>query len=213
MKGFEELREVFRDDRISIAIGKILSLHIADDHSFLKVKVSIFPEKREIIALMSWESVGPGCGFYHFPAVDDMVLVAFAEGDDDQAFVIKRLSTKTDKIPENALTGDAVIKTLPGQKAWITSDTKVILSKTDAEPTQNLVLGQVFLTFMLELLQIQIDTLTTLATETHIGNLGFATSPPSQAGDYTSYKAAVEELVDSPLTDEEILSDIAFTEK
>ena len=39
LKGLEELKELFRDDSVHIAMAIIVSLHPADDRSFLKVKV------------------------------------------------------------------------------------------------------------------------------------------------------------------------------
>ncbi len=69
-------------------------------------------------------------------------------------------------------------------------------SKASAE---NMVLGQVFKTFMDNLL-------TQLQNETHIGNLGYETSVPVNAPQY-------EALQESPIDDDAILSDKAFTEK
>jgi len=213
MKGLQELIDVFKDDRSHLAIGQILSLHLADDNSFLKVKVSVMPEQREMIATMTWDSVGPESGSFTFPVAGDLVLVAFAEGDDDLAFILKRLTSKEDKIPLNAIDGHSVLKTIAGKKIWQTSDTRINLSKTDEEPTENFILGQVWKSFMLELLQIQIDTLQTLSKETHTGNLGYMTTVPTQASDYTGYKGDVTALKSSPVDDELILSDLTFSEK
>lgn len=65
-------------------------------------------------------------------------------------------------------------------------------------PTQNLVLGQIFKTFMDNLLE-------QLQEETHIGNLGYPTSPPVNAPAYAALQA-------SPIDDESILSSVVFTE-
>lgn len=61
---------------------------------------------------------------------------------------------------------------------------------------ENFVLGQVFKTFANNLLQA-------IAEHTHIGNLGYETSPPDNA-------EAFVELQASPINDEEILSDQIF---
>ena len=213
MKGLEELKAVFTDDRTHIAIGAILSLEIAVDKSVARANVEIFPERREIIARMAWDSVGPNSGFFTLPNVGDLVLIAFADGDDDQAFVIKRLTSKEDKMPANVITGDSVLKALAGKKAWITSDSKINLSKGDSAPTENAVLGQVFKTYASELLGIFKDVLTELKTETHLGNLGFKTGVPTNASAYNDKKTEVEALKASPIDDSAILSDLTFTEK
>jgi phage gp45-like len=83
-----------------------------------------------------------------------------------------------------------------GQMVYLSNGKIQVGTKASAE---NLVLGQVFKTFMTNLL-------TQLQEETHIGNLGYATSVPINAAEY-------EALAESPIADEEILSGIAFTEK
>lgn len=64
---------------------------------------------------------------------------------------------------------------------------------------ENMVLGKVFKQLMSDLLQ-------ELAIHTHIGNLGYETAPPSDAAEFTALKS-------SPVDDEKVLSDVAFTEK
>src|SRR5690606_21645799 len=120
MRGFdlEALREIFRDNRIHIAVGVIKKMIYASDKSSLDRMVSIFPEAKEIVAQMSWEAVGPESGCFFPPSVLDMVLVAIVEGDDDQAFIIKRLTSREDKIPINVVNGDVVLKALSGKKLW-----------------------------------------------------------------------------------------------
>jgi hypothetical protein len=69
-------------------------------------------------------------------------------------------------------------------------------TKASASP---LVLGDIFKTFMTSFLEQYI-------AHTHVGNLGYETSPPITASDTT-------ELLTSPIEDSAILSDLAFTEK
>lgn len=213
IKGLEELKDLFRDDTVHMAIATILTLHPADDRSFLKVKVNIFPENRTVIGRMSWDAVGPESGIFSFPSVNDLVLVAFAEGDDDQCFVIKRLTSKEDKIPLTAMDGSIVMKSLEGKNIWLTSDTKINISRGDTAPTENLVLGQVWKTLMIDILDLLIDGFQQKSQETHIGNLGYRTSPPENAPDYLMIKAMLELLKSSPVEDEKALSDLSFTEK
>lgn len=209
----EDWRSFFTDEDVHVAIASITSLHIADDRSYLKVRANIFPENREVIARMTWDAVGPESGTFTFPNPNDMVLIAFAEGDADQAYVIRRLTSKEDKIPLTAVDGSTVIKALTGKKVWVTSDTIINLSKGDSAPTENLVLGQVWKEFSINLLSYLIDLCTSLSTETHTGNLGYPTAVPDNASDYLMIKSMLESIKSSPVEDEAILSDLSFTEK
>jgi uncharacterized protein involved in type VI secretion and phage assembly len=202
-------------------------LSLADDRSFLKCTVSIFPELREIVARMSWENVGSSSGIFAFPSVNDLVLVAFADGDIDSCFVIRRLTSKEDKIPLQAVEGDTAIVSLNGKKAWISSDTRINLSKGTTQPTENLVLGQQLKSLLSDILNelaTQASTLsslaTAIATHTHSGNLGYPTSAPMITAPFTSAASDLSENASnfssnksSPVDDSMILSDIAFTEK
>lgn len=212
IKGFEELRGLFKDDDVHLAIASIKSLHLADDRSFLKVTVNIFPENREIVARMTWDAVGPEAGSFTFPNPNDMVLVAFTD-EEDEAFVLKRLTSKEDKIPLTAVDGSTVLRALTGKKTWITSDTTINLSRGDTAPGENVVLGQVWKTLMVDLLGYLIDLCQDLSVETHIGNLGYNTAVPNNAADYLMIKAMLEALKSSPVEDELALSDLTFTEK
>jgi len=196
----EAFREIFADYRTHIAVGRVEQLDVTDDKSLLRVKVVILPEEREVIAMMSWEHVGPSCGIFAFPAVNDLVLVAFADGNPEHGFVIRRLTSKEDRIPVQAVTGDSVIFALAGKKAHLLSDTRINLGRGGgSEPEENVVLGQVLKEFLADFLDI-------FAQHTHTGNLGYLTTPPMNAAAATALKA-------SPVNDEEILSDVAFTEK
>lgn len=199
MIDLEAWRQVLRRDGVVVGVGQIKKLMLASDRSVLRVQVSMWPEEREIICRMSWDSVGPEAGFYQFPVVGDLVVVAVADNEEELPFVVSRLSSAEDKIPANAVDGHTVLKTLAGKKGWITSDTRINLSAGDAEPTENLVLGQVLKAFLS-------DMLTLIVNHTHVGNQGFSTSPPENASDFSDLKS-------DPVDNEGILSDLAFTEK
>lgn len=213
MKGFQGLKDILKDDSLHICIGQIKSLHLADDRAYLKVTVMIFPEQRNIIATMTWDSVGPDSGDFVFPAIDDMVLIAQAEGDDNQAYVIKRLTSRSDKIPQIAVNGDKVQRTLAGKKFWNVSDTRINLSRGETEPTENLVLGQVFKTMMSELLASLKVHAQNDADHLHIGNLGYYTFKPNLEAEFLNRKEEYDTLKTSPIDDEVVLSDLSFTEK
>lgn len=194
----ESLRAALRDSRLWVALGVLKRVELASDRSVCRVLVDILPEEREIVARMTWEDVGPDSGWVALPSAGDLVLLAMAEGDEEQAFVIKRLSSKEDKIPLQAVDGATAIVTKAGKKLWLTSDTRINLSNGTEQPTQNLVLGQVFKDLMVSLLDA-------IASHTHTGNAGFPTSPPLNADEFTDLKA-------SPVEDEAVLSELSFTE-
>jgi len=213
MKGLEDLKEILSDRKLHLYLGSIIKLHMASDKSYLKVEVLVHPEERKIIAMMTWESVGPDSGDFEFPAPGDMVLVANAEGDDDQAFVVKRLTSRSDKIPAAAIAGDKVHRARAGNKYWNVSDTKIFLARGDAEPTQNLVLGQVFKTMMSSLLATLKVHAQDDAEHRHIGNLGYYTEVPLNELEYLDRKDEYNILKSSPIDDEAVLSDLGYTEK
>lgn len=214
MKDLQALKEIFRDTRQHIAIGSITKIEVASDRSYVKCLVSILPEGREIVAQMTWDSVGPESGIYALPAVNDLVLVAFADGDDELAFVIKRLTTKEDSAPATAVSGDMVLKALATKKAWLTSSERINLSQADTEPTENLVLGQVFKSMMQTVLAELSTLCQTLSTHTHItGSPGSTTSVPIQASNFQSNKTVFDNTKADPVDNEDVLSDLAFTEK
>jgi hypothetical protein len=196
--GLEELREILSDSKVHLAIGKITGLDLASDRSVLRVKVEIFPELREIVARMTWEQVGPESGIFGFPVVGDLVLVGFPEAEPDLAFVLKRLTSKEDKIPLQAVSGDTVVKALAGKKVHL-HGTKVFMYKGDSEPTQPLILGTIFKTAYSSHLE-------KTSQHTHIGNFGYATTPPDNAADFLALK-------NDPVDNNAMLSDVSFTEK
>lgn len=209
----EMLRDMFKDNREHIAIGLIKQLAPADDRSMLQVMVAIFPDGREIVARMTWEMTGPESGCIEFPAVNDLVMVAFAEGEAEQAFVIRRLTSKEDKLPLRAIDGHMVLKSKSGKQIWITSNNKILLSTGDTLPTENLVLGQELKTLLSAILT-QLSSLSLkISTHTHIGNFGFPTQAPLESADFVTIKTALDNLKSSPVDDAGILSNVAFTEK
>jgi hypothetical protein len=195
----EGLRDALRDDSLHILLGLVSRVAIAPDRSTCRVMVSILPEQRPIVATMTWDAVGSEAGFYMLPEPGDLVLVGQAEGDVEQAFILRRLSSSEEKIPANVDDGSIVLKSVAGKKIWVTSDTRINLSKADGTPSENLVLGQVLKTVLGQFMQKFIE-------HTHIGNMGFQTTAPSNATDVTSLKSG-------NVDNEGILSQIAFTEK
>lgn len=195
----ESIREILADNKVHLALGVITQLSLAPDRSVLRVMVKIWPENREIVARMTWESVGPDAGTFTFPVVNDLVLVACPDGEQEEALVIRRLTSKEDRIPVQAATGDTVVKAINGKRNHVLSDTMILLGRGTGDATENIPLGQVLKGLMSAFLAAT-------AAHKHIGNLGFLTAPPDNASEFDALKA-------SPVEDEAMLSDLSFTEK
>ena len=212
----EDFRNLLYVDKTYFSVGVVQRLFMASDRSFLKVECRIISEgdDRNIIARMGWNAVGPEAGDFQIPSVGDLLLIAYVDADPSQAIVITRFSSTEDKIPANAATGDRVIKSLMGKNMWITAQNNLYLTKTDAVPTENLVLGQVFKKWATDLIT-QIEALMdALQAETHTSSApGVATTPPINASDYASIKTALTALKNSPIEDSAVLSDYALTSK
>lgn len=197
--GFEDLKHIFQDDRLLLALGLVKQLSVAADRSELKVKVLIIPDNLTMICKMSWEAVGPEAGSFQFPSIDDLVIVGYIDGHQDEAYVIRRLTSTADKIPLRALDGHLVHRALAGKQTWVTSDSKILLSRGDTEPEERLVLGDTFK-------EAYSKDLEETSLHMHIGNLGYLTAVPDNAQEFIDLKM-------SPVDDDEMLSDLSKTEK
>ena len=196
----ELLRSLLKDGNdVSILLGKIDKLALANDRSALRVLCTIIPDGIPTVARMTWQSVGPDAGIFAFPVPGDLVLLGIVDHDEDQTFVISRLTSKEDKIPLQALDGSTVVRALAGKKTHLLSNTRINLGKGGNEPAQPLILGTVFQTGYKAHLDADI-------AHKHIGNLGFDTAIPSNVADYQAVKT-------SPVDDDAMLSDLTFTEK
>ena len=194
----EELKEVFKDDRLHMSLALVRQLEVAADKSVLRVKCTVLPDNHTVIAKMSWESVGPEAGIFQFPSVNDLVIVAYMDGDVDQAFVVRRCTSKEDKLPLQAIGGHLVLKGLAGKKTYVISDTLINLTR-GTDGNEQAVLGTTFKEAYSAHLEIDSE-------HDHIGNLGYKTTPPNQAMEYLAIKS-------SPVDDEEMLSDLVKLEK
>lgn len=139
----EVMREVFKDVRQHIGVGVITQIGLATNGATLRVQVNMLPEEREVVATMGFEAVGLNTGIIDFPEINDLVLVAFVDGSPDDAYVLKRFPSTEEPIPAFAQTGNTVVYSHPGKKAYLGSNTKVGIARPNAEPTEPLVLGQV----------------------------------------------------------------------
>lgn len=209
----EGLREIFKDNSTHLAMGKIEKLEMADDGSVLRARCEVLGQGRKIIARVTWGAIGPNSGFIQFPVVGDIILLAFGEGDAEQGYVIARMSNTSDTIPTTAHDGSTVVRALAGLSAWLTSDTAIYLSRGDTAPTENVPLGQVLKTLLSQTLAELKALSDTLASHTHIGNVGYPTSAPVQAASITGHGTVFNAKKSNPVDNEDILSDVSFTEK
>lgn len=125
--GLDTLIEIFGDKKIHIACAIVTKLSLAEDRSVLRCRVKTLPDEDEMIVRCSWPAVGNGAGIIVFPQVDDLVLIAHVEGDEDAGFIITRLSSNDEPLPEKAIGGHTVIRSVPGLEVRIDSDTKIDL--------------------------------------------------------------------------------------
>lgn len=195
----EELKEVFRDNRLIMSLGIVKQLEVAKDRSVLRVKVLLLPDNITIVARLSWDAVGPEAGVFQFPSINDLVIVAYVDGDENQAYVIRRCTSKEDKLPLQVDGNHLVLRSLSGKKAYLVSNTEIQLNRGGADATEKAVMGTTFQAAYSAHLQIDAD-------HTHIGNLGYPTTKPNQFMDYLDIKA-------SPVDDAEMLSDLIKVEK
>ena len=236
----DDMKAILRDDSLVISLAIVKGIHLAKDNSFLRCTVQLMPHGNEIISTYTFDSTGPNAGIYMFPVINDMVLVAFSENE-DESYIIRRLNSKEDLIPINAIDGSLTLRSLATKMSWLVSDTKILLSRGEQEPTENLVIGQVFkavyashlvelgnnLTKLIDLVGKLSSQRTTDSTHTHIGLLGVPVAPPTESPAMIAEKALLDTLkaeIETIKTDVEtiktdqvesdnILSDLAFTEK
>ena len=90
----EELRQILDPNKVFLSIAKITQMALAPDNSVWRAKLEIFPDKEEVVARMTWDQVGPKTGMFGPASVGDLVLVAFADADEESAKSQKETSEK-----------------------------------------------------------------------------------------------------------------------
>lgn len=194
----EELKEMFRDDRLHMSLAVVKQIEVSADRSVLRAKCTVLPDNHSIVAIVAWDAVGPEAGVFQFPSVNDLVMIAYMDGEADQAFVVRRCTSKEDKLPLQAVGGHLVLKGLAGKKTYLISDTLINLTRGE-DGVEQAMLGNTFQTAYSEHLQIDSE-------HDHIGNMGYNTTPPNQAVDYLAIQS-------SPVDDSLMLSDLVKLEK
>lgn len=214
----ETLRSIFADRRTHVAVGKVVKLGLASDRSVLRAQCRVLTQERDVVARVCWDACGPNSGSFQFPQVDDLVLLEFSEGDDNQVYLTKRLSNKTDKIPAQATGGHMVHRALSGKKLYLCSDEAILIGSGGAsDPSEAMVLGDTLKTLLDNLIDTVNTALGAIASgPVGLGNLGAPV--PTDAALASALNSAVSDLEDfksTYLTTEatNILSQLAFTER
>lgn len=190
-------------------IAVIQDLSLNDDNSGCYVKAYIPQDDNTVVAKMSWSTIGNT----ELPSKDDLVIIMCIDNNIDDYYVISTINNKVDKIPTQAEDGSKVLKSLDGKRLWMVSDDKILLSRGDTEPTENIVLGQELSSLLSDILDNMNDLSLKISTHTHIGNMGAPTAPPNNTADFASLAVDFTVLKNLNVTTEKILSDVAFTEK
>lgn len=182
-----EIRRLIKD-AIREELAPVLMAFVTANATQLRSSVKNFATAGEISNLRSIQPFGFGSR----APVQTPALVIPIAGDPTHLVIAGHFDANR---PSHN-NGETVLYDNFGHIVYLSSTKMQFGSKASAE---NMVLGQVFKTMMDTLLEA-------IATHTHTGNLGYPTSPPVNAGDFESIKA-------SPIDDNAILSDKAFTEK
>ncbi len=191
MNDLELLREIFKDARLHIGIGTIVQLGLATDGSALRVMVNLLPENRQVVAEMTFADVYA----VTLPEINDLAIVAFADGHPDDAFVIKLVNTSEEPIPDFARLGNTMIAPRTGKKVGIGRHT--------ISPTEPLVLGNVAINGLTALVNAFLD-----ATQIGLGPTGPVFLDPTVRAALVSF---VSTYLTTPATN--IASQVAFTER
>ncbi len=164
--GFHELQALFRDPRLHSSMGLVTEVEVLENGSVARCKVKILPEEREIIARVSFSYAGFG-----IPEVKDLVAVLNIRGDEDDALIIARYSSKEDAIPKDAREGHLVLKPLgPQKKAYLVGEKILLGGGEGTDPDEPLVLGKVFKDFMKDLLDEMSELRQTVADQANTLN-------------------------------------------
>lgn len=208
------LRELMRERSPLLSMARITEiLPQTEGREVLECEIEMISDGAVLNVTLAWPGTGVDRGIFFPPKVDDWVIVAFVDKQVNFGYIIARLSNTVDKVPAEVFDGHAVLRSNEG-KNLIAKGTKILLGQAEDAPAENFVLGQVFKTYASSLLEILSDLLEIMAMETHISSApGGISSPPQQAAQYQALKVKIDNLKQTPIDDDKILSDFIFGEK
>lgn len=212
----ELLRDILGDDKTHMTLAVVKKVEATG--TVARVQVLTLPEELEVIATVTWDACSQGGGVFVLPAPKDLVMVSYTT-EDREAWVIRRLSSSEDTIPKQAQDGHLVALAPPGKKAYLASDTAVLVGKGGmSDPTEPLVLGNV-LASCLNALITQLEALLDKLTSGPLVICGSPGTPgttyPALAADLATIKAQIDSAKTQYLStsSSSILSQTAFTER
>lgn len=141
----ELLRSIFKDDGVHITLAVVDRVQVSDDRTNVSIDCTLSFDGRQMVVTDTWGSVGDNTTHGDLPDVKDLVLVAFAEADDDHGFLLLRLASGEESLPKQIVDGHYFAGSKPGKKYYLVSDTGIFIGKgdPDAESDEPLVLGKV----------------------------------------------------------------------
>jgi hypothetical protein len=214
----ELLRQVLADDSVHITIAQVTRVTPSSDNTSVTVEVTSIIDQRELACQLTFDSVGAATASGDLPDPEDLCLVAFAESDHNQAYVLKYIPSIDEPLPPQIAQGHMVHKSKPGKKLYVASDTKVEISRGTAEATEPLVLGNVLLSYLTALeghVKALIDALNSIPAtiSTAPGTPGILN--PALTAALTPIETALEAdkgtYLTTPATN--VVSQIGFTER
>lgn len=211
MIDIEFLKSALKENALHMSMAKVQTVEIAPDRSYMRAKVLLMPTLYEAKCYVGAEYTAPGAGLFLPLRPDDLVLVGFPLADPENGVLIKRLTSREDTIPEE-FNNDKVVLKCAGPETFAVVCDSIKLGSDGT--TENLVLGQVLKTFLSSLLSELSAMAASAASHTHISSMpGYPSEVPDVAGDFSGNQGIFDSLKSSPVEDEVILSDIAWTEK
>jgi hypothetical protein len=222
----ESLREIMKDRRVWVSLGKITKIEYASNKSSIRVKVLLFPDNHEIVAKVGAMSVAPDAGDYGPISVNDMALIAIPEGLEDYAHVVCRLPSNEDTIPQQAIDGDTISKSKSGKrnilwgqtKAQVIGGDRINLAKTDSDVLEPLILGLV----MQQAYENALLRLSTLIDKMMAGPMTIGNLPGLECPTHPQFILDLQAIKDDIDADKELystdqdtnfLSQLSFTER
>jgi len=188
----EALRSMFQDRRTHLSLAVIEKLELVPDKSAIRAQCSVFPEENKVIATVGWPGSAPDAGLFFAPSIGDLVLLGYV--GEDMIYIIARLSSPEDTIPDGVFDGHTLVKARTGKNVIVTGRDTLLGSEDADEPA---VLGNVLMEYVTSI-HTRLDAIIDLLLA---GNLSLSTVPgnptaPNPAVTPTIALMKVEHLAD-----------------
>lgn len=212
----ELLREILGKKDPVLTLATVLEVEVNIISNKVRALCQCYPNDNEVIAEQTFGATGASAGWIQVVQVGELVLLGMI--DKDNVFILGRLSGKNRQLPLVAKDGHLVGQALAGKKAYLSSDTKVLIGKGGIlDPSEPLVLGNVMkeaLGYIFDEIAAFMDKIIT--GPVGLGNLGnpVPTDPAlviALTAQKTAFLLKKEQYVNTAVTN--IVSQIAFTER